>query len=103
MIYSTEMNVKISTAKACFPLNKMGVILKFDITGHLRKRFFRSTVETGLIYDGTVWTLIKHLNLMEPIFGCLELYLTSIVYNAHLNHISMGTSLIFPQSYANVK
>ena len=57
----TESDVNIRIGKAWAALNKMNPIWKSKLPHKLKRKFFRATVETVLLYGSVTWTLTKHL------------------------------------------
>ena len=62
-IANTESDVNIRIGKAWTALNKMKPIWESHLQEDLKRRFFRPTVESVLLYGSVTWTLTKHLEL----------------------------------------
>ena len=60
-IANTENDVNIRIGKAWTALNKMKPIWESHLQEDLKRRFFRATVESVLLYGSATWTLTKHL------------------------------------------
>ena len=60
-IASTDNDIKINIGKAWSALTNMNAIWKSNLPDGLKREFFRSTVETVLLYGSTTWTLTKKL------------------------------------------
>ena len=58
-IASTDKDVKINIGKAWTALTNMNAIWKSNLPDGLKREFFRSTVETVLLYGSSTWTLTK--------------------------------------------
>ena len=56
-IKSTEKDIEVKKGKAWSALNKLNCIWKSNLSDNLKRQFFRSTVETVLLYGSTTWTL----------------------------------------------
>ena len=60
-IASTKHDMEIRLAKAWSALNKLDKIWKSHLPSHLKRHFFRATIESVLIYGATSWTLTSSL------------------------------------------
>ena len=60
-ISSSENDVKARIGKAWGALTKLNKIWKSSLPIHLKRNFFRATVESVLLYGSSSWTLTKHL------------------------------------------
>ena len=60
-IASTEKDVNIGIGKAWSALDAMKILWKSDLPEHLKREFFKATVETILLYGSTAWTLTSSL------------------------------------------
>ena len=60
-ISSTEKDVMIRIAKAWSALDKLRTIWKSNLPNALKRNFFRSTVESILLYGSSAWTLSRNL------------------------------------------
>ena len=58
---SSQKDINTRIAKAWSALSKMDAIWKSPMTNNLKIQFFRSTVETVLLYGSNTWTLTKAL------------------------------------------
>ena len=74
-IHSSEKDVTSRIAKAWVALKKMDIVWKLKIMMPLKVAFFKSTVQSVLLYGSNTWTLTKHLErrLTERIQRCSEL------------------------------
>ena len=59
-------------AEAWAALNNLNIIWKSDLRENLKINFFRSAVETVLVYGSVTWTMtvLWREKLMEHIRGC---------------------------------
>ena len=48
-------------AETLLPIERLGVIWKFDLTDKMKRSFFQAAVVSILLYGCTTWTLIKHM------------------------------------------
>lgn len=60
-IESTAHDIDVRKAKAWSALNKLSCIWKSNLPDYLKRRFFRSVVESVLLYGSVSWTLTKKL------------------------------------------
>ena len=60
-IASTDKDVQIRIGKAWGALTQMNNIWKSDLPDSMKRNFFRSTVESVLVYGSSTWTLTKKL------------------------------------------
>ena len=60
-ISSSEADVKSRIGKAWGALDKLNTIWKPSHPKQMKRRFFRATVETVLLYGSSAWTLTKNL------------------------------------------
>ena len=60
-VSDTESDVNIRIGKAWAALNKMKTIWESGLSHGLKRKFFRATVESVLLYGAVTWTLTKHL------------------------------------------
>ena len=56
-IGSTEHDINIRTAKAWAALNNLNIIWKSNLRENLKINFFRTAVETVLVYGSVTWTM----------------------------------------------
>ena len=55
-------DVGVRVGKAWSALHKLDTIWKSELSGGLKIRLFRATVETALLYGSTAWTLTQSLD-----------------------------------------
>ncbi|XP_071944095.1 uncharacterized protein [Antedon mediterranea] len=60
-IASTTKDVDIRISKAWSALKRLTVVWKSNISNNMKKHFFKTTVETVLLYGSSTWTLTKKL------------------------------------------
>ena len=58
-IASTDKDIKIKIGKAWSALTNMNAIWKSNLPDSIKREFFRSTVETVLLYGSSTWTLTR--------------------------------------------
>ena len=60
-IQSIEKDMNIRLAKSWAALNNMNAIRKYRLPDRIKRNFFRTTVESVLVYGSVSWTLTKAL------------------------------------------
>ena len=71
-IASTEHDKNVRIGKAWSALNQLTNIWKSRLSKNLKRNFFRSTVESVLVYGAITWTLTSTLQKKVPTCVCYE-------------------------------
>ena len=85
-IRSTKRYVNIRIAKAWAALNSMNTIWKSKLSTNLKRQFFRSAVESVLVYGSVTWTLTASLE--KKIDGTYTRMLQAITNKSWRDHLT---------------
>ena len=86
LIASTEHGVNNRLGKAWTALNGMNNIWKSNLPDHLKRNFFRATVESVLVYGSVSWTLTSTLE--KRIDGAFTRMLRTALNKSWTDHLT---------------
>ena len=85
-IANTENDINTRIAKAWAALNSMNILWKSNLSENLKRSFFRTAVESVLVYGATTWTLTATLE--KRLDGAYTRMLRAALNKSWKDHIS---------------
>ncbi|XP_071958788.1 uncharacterized protein [Antedon mediterranea] len=93
-IASTAKDVDIRISKAWSALKRLTVIWKSNISNNMKKNFFKTTVESVLLYGSSTWTLTKKLeNTLNGTYTRMLRAVLNVSWQEHLSNAQLYGNL----------